>query len=246
VDLSQKRPREARARIDIRVAAAPNDTRTLMLAASAYQTLGDLAACERALQRVLGIDANNLAAYAMLARTYLAQHRLDAALARYEEVARRDPKPVAAETMIGIILQARNQPGEAQRHFERALQLDARAAVAANNLAWIYAETGGQLDTALRLAQTAREELPGRAEVNDTLGWIYLKKGLVDLALAPLERSVEEQPSNAVYRYHLAVAYLDTGQRAKARQTFEEALRLQADFAGADQARKLLASVKGR
>ena len=154
--------------------------------------------------------------------------------------------PVAAETMIGVILQSQNQPKLAQKHFERAIALDPHAAVAANNLAWLYAQAGGNLDAALALAQSAREALPNRPEINDTLGWIYYRKGLPDLAIPPLEQSVEEQPTNAAYRYHLGLAYLKAEQKAKARRALEEALRLQPDFAGADDARSREGPEHGR
>ena len=73
---------------------------------------------------------------------------------------------MAAETMLGTILLRQNKAGEARKHFERALQINPRAAVAANNLAWDYANSGGNLDTALQLAQTAKAELPDNASVD--------------------------------------------------------------------------------
>ena len=50
--------------------------------------------------------------------------------------------------------------------------------VAANNLAWMFAETGENLDMALQLAQAATRRVPEQPEIQDTLGWIYYKKGL--------------------------------------------------------------------
>jgi Tfp pilus assembly protein PilF len=245
VDLSENKSAEAKRRVDALVTKAPNDPRALALAASTYASAGDLKGSEALLQLVLRVEPNNVTTYDMLARVYLAQGQLDAARERFEDIARRDPKSVAAETMIGVILQSQNQPKLAQKHFERAVMLDPHAAVAANNLAWLYAQDGGNLDAALALAQSARETLPNRPEINDTLGWIYYRKGLPDLAIPPLEQSVEEQPSNAAYRYHLGLAYLKTEQKAKARRAFEDALRLQPNFAGAEEARKLLASLRG-
>jgi Tfp pilus assembly protein PilF len=43
-----------------------------------------------------------------------------------------------------------------------------------------------------------------------------------------------------MYRYHLGTAYAKTNQVAKARRTLEDALRLQPDFSGSADARKLL------
>ena len=46
---------------------------------------------------------------------------------------------------------------------------------ALNNLAWNYAEHGGNLTTALTHAKTAQEAEPNNPEVADTLGWIYFR-----------------------------------------------------------------------
>ena len=84
--------------------------------------------------------------------------------------------------MLGTILELQGSKDEAKARYNKALQIDPRAAVAANNLAWIDANTNGNLDVALQLAQTAKAQLPNRHEVDDTLGWIYYKKGLSSLA----------------------------------------------------------------
>ena len=80
--------------------------------------------------------------------------------------------------MLGLLLHAQRDVPGAIEHYEKAVALDPRvAAPAANNLAWLYAENGENLDRALELAQIARAQLTGDAEPLDTLGWVYLKKG---------------------------------------------------------------------
>ena len=55
----------------------------------------------------------------------------------------------------------------------KAIEVDAstwaRCAPAANNLAWIFSEHGGDRDRALALAQTAKELAPENPQVSDTL-----------------------------------------------------------------------------
>ncbi len=119
--------------------------------------------------------------------------------------------------MIGVIYELQGKPLEAKKAYEKALALDQRAAVAANNLAWAYAESGENLDLALQLAQTAKSQIPDNAEVSDTLGWIYLKKGLAPLAITAFRQATEQDRSNAVIHYHLGLAYMKDGQRRAAR-----------------------------
>ena len=140
-----------------------------------------------------------------------------------------------------MIFEVQNKPEEPQKRYEAILDRDPEAAAAANNLAWLYAERGGDLDKALRLAQTARRIIPDDPRVSDTLGWVYYKKLLPSLAVPEFERSVEKDPGNPVYHYHLGVAYLEAGDKAKARAALQHALKLQPNFAGADEARVALA-----
>ena len=93
--------------------------------------------------------------------------------------------PTAALTMSGLLLQAGGNQAEARKRFERAVAGDERAVVAANNLAWMYADAGEKLPEALRLARSAAELVPDNADMLDTLGWVYLKSSLPALAVAP-------------------------------------------------------------
>jgi Flp pilus assembly protein TadD len=120
------------------------------------------------------------------------------------------------------------------------LQLDRSAVVAANNLAWIYAEDGSNIDLALTLAQTAKAKLPDQPEINDTLGWIYIKKGLGTLAVPPLEQAVARDPGNPGYLHHLGAAYALAGATDKARATLTRALALDGTSADASRSREYL------
>ena len=234
----------ARVRIAARLAQAPDDPQVLVLDARTQATSGDQAGAERTLRKVLEVAPDQLQAYGMLGHLYLAQGKLDLAKARFEHLASRQPSSISARTMVGLILQMQGRNDEALRAYEQVLEIDPRAPVAANNLAWMYAEEGGNLDVALQLAQSARAGLPDSAEAADTLGWVYLKKGLVSLAFDPLAQAIEKSPSTGLFHYHLGVAYARSGDPARARAAIETALKLDRTFEGADQARKMLTELR--
>jgi Flp pilus assembly protein TadD len=148
--------------------------------------------------------------------------------------------------MVGIILQTQGDIKGARERFERAIEIDPEAAVAANNLAWIYAEAGENLDQALQLAQTAQRHMPDAASVNDTLGFVYVKKDLAALAIPPLKASTEKEPGNPRYQYHLGLAYASAGDAVSARRSLTRSISLKPDFEGAQHARTLLASLTSR
>lgn len=240
IDVSAKRPDSARARVEQQLTQRPRDIGMLLLGARTYAATGDRMRTEQMLRRALDVDPSVLQAYTLLAELYIRQGRLDEARREFETVAARRPTSVAAHTMVGIILQTQKKTREARERYEKAITIDPHAAVAANNLAWMYAEDGGSLDAALALAQTAKGRLPDQPEVNDTLGWIYYRKNLGTLAIPPLRASVEKDPDNPLYQYHLGLAYAQTGDDIKARMALSRALALQSDFEGAEDARRML------
>jgi Flp pilus assembly protein TadD len=111
--------------------------------------------------------------------------------------------------MLGMLLEAQQHRDEARRAYEAVLALQPTAGVAANNLAWLYADDG-RLDDALRLALVAKQALGRASQARDTLAWIYLKKRQPREAIPLLAECLDAQPENPTYRYHLALAYRDT------------------------------------
>jgi tetratricopeptide (TPR) repeat protein len=243
VDLAEKKNAAAISRIESQLAARPGDVDLMSLYGMALASVGDLTRAEATYQKVVEASPNNLDAYSRLAGIYLAQNRLDDARTRYEEIVKRDPKSVAAETMLGTILAQQNKSEESRKHFERALEIDPRTPVAANNLAWDYANNGGNLDVALQLAQTAKAVLPDNASVSDTLGWVYYKKGLASLAVTALEQAATQDTSSANIRYHLGLALAQQGNKPDARKALGDALRLNPSFPSAADAKRTLASL---
>jgi Flp pilus assembly protein TadD len=142
--------------------------------------------------------------------------------------------------MLAMLLEGEGRTADAEKEYQRALSLDPRAAIAANNLACLYLAQNRNLDQALQLAQTALEQMPEEPHVSDTLGWIYVKKNMSGLAIRQLELSAAKVPTDPVFRYHLGMAYLQAGEADKARRALRQALDLKADFDGAVDAKKAL------
>jgi tetratricopeptide (TPR) repeat protein len=245
LDLARKDAESVIRRVEARLARTPKDPAALLLASGAYARVGDAKRAEELLRRTIEVDGANVQAYDLLGRMYLSQQRLDEALAEFDALVKRQPRPVQALTLAGVILEAQKKPEEARQRYQQALAIDPDMPVAANNLAWMYVESGDNMDVALQLAQTATRRLPDNPAMQDTLGWVYYKKGLASLAVPPFERSVKLEPGNPVFHYHLGLAYMKAGESTRARSALQEALALAPDFAGAAEARRMLASLKG-
>lgn len=222
---------------------APDDPRAFYLAAQTYILAGEPARAEAALRRSIELNVSFTQAHHRLGELYLEQQKFDDARRVYDRLIELRPNDVPAHSMIALLLHSQQRYEEAKRVYERILSIDPRALVAANNLAYLYASDGEKLDVALSLAQTAKNAQPDDPDVNDTLGWVYYKRGLPTLAIPPFEQSIKAAPENPIYHYHLGLAYLQMGDHLKARTALERALELQPDFDGAAEARKALAAI---
>ena len=217
VDMLENKVPEARARVDARLVTEPNRPELMTLAARVYASQKDYGRAESLLRQAIQQDPNTQGAYAMLAQILLANGKLEAARVEFDQIAQRDNKNLAAKTMAAMIVHQQNKIADAKKRYEEIVNENPAAAVAANNLAWLYAEEGDRLDEALRLAQSAAVRLPENPEVQDTIGWIYYKQELPALAIPRFEKSVEKSPDTASYHYHLALALSKSGANESAR-----------------------------
>lgn len=239
LDVVQKRPEAARRRIEAAVANPAASVSVQLLAARFYAQQRDFEPAIALLRRVIGKDPSNLEAYSALGAIYVAQRRLPAARAELIQASQLQPS-VSTITMVGLLYHLEDDLDQARVWYEKALAIDPRAAAAANNLAWLLAERNERLDAALLLAQTARAQLPTRPEVSDTLGWVYYKKDMAGMAVPMFTRSVEQDPKNAMYHYHLGLALARQGNDAAARASLQRALNLQPDSPYASDATRAL------
>jgi Tfp pilus assembly protein PilF len=125
------------------------------------------------------------------------------------------------------------------------LQAEPDYPVAANNLAYLLLEHGGNPDVALSYAQVARHGMPDAPNSADTLAWAYYQKGVYELAIDLLEGAVKEKPQNPTYHYHLGLAYLKANKMVKAKEHLEQALQINPRYPHADEIRKALSELAG-
>ncbi|BCS36055.1 hypothetical protein TBR22_A52920 [Luteitalea sp. TBR-22] len=243
LDIAEKAPARAIARLEPAIAKDGNNTALLALLAEAYRASGDMPRAEESLRRAVSGDPRFQMGYAMLAQLYTKQGRLEEARKEWEQLVSRDPVNTGARTMVGVLLETQGKRDAAMKTYEEAVKSDPRAAVAANNLAYIYAEQGTSLDMALQLATSAKQVLPNDSSIDDTIGWVYYKKGLPSLAVGPLKESLKKQPDQPEVLYHLGMSYAKLGDKAKAKEALARALTLNPKVGG-DEARRALQSVQ--
>ena len=188
----------------------------------------------------MSVDPRFTAGYGMLAQLYLRQKRTDEARAEFEAMAERDPSAVGPKTMVAMLLDQQGKREEAKKVYEATVSGTDNAPVAANNLAFIYAEQGTNLDEALQLATSAKQRLPNDAGVDDTIGWIYYKKGLAELGRQVIRREFEKAPGQSRGAVSSRPRIRQARRESQARDALERALKLNPRVGG-EEAQRVLA-----
>ena len=194
-------------------------------------------------ERAIQLSPDLTQAYLQLAELHRDHGEIDTAIEVYEEAAALQPKAAPIRALIGSMYLQKGDLEQARKNLERAMTLDANFAIAANNLAWIYAKQGANLDVAVSLAQKAKQLLPDQVSISDTLAWIYYQKGNYAGAIPLLEECVERAPQEATFRYHLGMTLLASGEKGGGRQQLETALHLRLTGDDGQEARRALSQL---
>jgi tetratricopeptide (TPR) repeat protein len=241
IHMAQGKASEARDRVSRQLETVPNSPFLYDLLGTLWVKAKDLGQAEQAFKRAIELDNSLLSAYLNLAQTYYQAGKIGQAIKEYESVLAKEPQSTQALMMLGVIHESKQEHDKARARYEEILKFNAQFAPAANNLAWILVEHGGNLDVALAHAQTARERRPDDPYVADTIGWIYYKKHAYLLAVSLLREAAERLSHEPLVQYHFGMALYKSGDHASAKKALHTALKLNPNFTGSDEARKTLA-----
>ncbi len=190
-------------------------TRTLDL-------LGDLAVrdgeFDTAIQHFSGAEARepSAATAAKLNQTQMRAGKIDEALAGLKAAHENYPRDVTILILLATLYESRGDTVDALASYEKAIAIDANSTVALNNAALLKISTG-QIG-ALAMARQAYELAPEDANVIDTYAWVMAKSGqpadsLRFFAEAEGLSKDMEQPAEASFQYHYAIAEILAGER---------------------------------
>lgn len=244
IKTNEGKSEEARKRVLQQLEQAPQSPFLHNLLGQLWSNDRSFALAEQEYRKAIELDNSVLQSYLNLARTHLQLGKQDDAMREYDLVLAKDPNSVQAHMMLGMIHQSRHEFDKAQSRYEAILKLNPRFAPAANNLAWIMVEQGGNLDVALGHAQTAREANSNDPHIADTLGWLYYKKNAFLLAVNLLKESIEKLPNEPEVFFHYGMAQAKNNNAPEAKKALQTALKLNPSFSGAEEARKTLDGLK--
>jgi tetratricopeptide (TPR) repeat protein len=163
--------------------------------------------------------------YARIGDGYIRKKDFSGAIEQLRKAHELEPDSTQIINALALLLENSGNHTEARKLYQESISRKQDDPEALNNLAYLMAETGGNLDEALTLATRAKQKLPNYLEISDTIGWIYLKKNLADSAVDIFKDLVAKAPDNATYHYHYAMAFMQKGDKANAKKQCEDALK---------------------
>ncbi len=225
-DLLDKQPEKALARVQAQIAKVPNNPAMYNDLAQLQLHMKDFAGAQASAQKAMQLNKEFEPALEAYSQASLATGNADAALAAWQGWLATHPNDARANTLMGTIEETKGDTNKAMDLYKKAIQLDPAQAVAANNLAYLMIESGGNSDVALGYAQTARRALPQAPSTADTLAWVYYHKGTFGLARDLLQDAEKQDPQDASIHYHLGLTLSKLGDKAGATTELKKATEL--------------------
>jgi tetratricopeptide (TPR) repeat protein len=186
---------------------------------------GDQAQALLAFKRAKALDPKNTATDLALAQLDLKDAKWETARQSLGKVLNSKGENSQARLWLGMLESVNGNQQAAIDHFQKVIDREPNNILALNNLAYLLAGNQKRTDEALKYAQKAKELAPDNPDIEDTLGWVLYQKGIYSSAVRHLE-SAASKKATAQGQYHLAMAYLKTGQESRGRSLLEKLLRM--------------------
>jgi tetratricopeptide (TPR) repeat protein len=238
---------QAVARVEQLVASEPRNAPALDLLGQLYVSTNNIPQAIQVLNRAIQAAPTWWYPYRSLAVAYLAQKDPQRAIQAYQDGINAAPDAEQLTFELASFYERQGRIDDAISLYERIYEHNPGSVRAADTLAMLlvtYKTDQPSLDRARDVTRRFANSDDGT--LLDANGWVRFKRGEYADALPVLQRAAQRAPDSKIIRYHLGMAELHQGEVARARSDLETALSGAAKFAGADEARTTLASLKDR
>ncbi len=140
-----------------------------------------------------------------------------------QQKAGNDPRPWL---LYGALMSGAGNNAAATIAYQEVLKRDRQNPFALNNLAFLMAKNGEDLQKALSMAEEARRGMPRSVEVHDTLAYVYVRLGMKRNAAAALEQMLQFQASGDQERTRRVIGRIANGSLDDVRVEMEQAGRM--------------------
>ncbi|MEK6398883.1 MAG: tetratricopeptide repeat protein, partial [Terriglobus sp.] len=207
---------EAVAMLQQQTARDPRSSQLYRVLAQAQLVAGDTKGAEASARHGLALAPAERSLLQVFSEAALANGNLNEPVTRWQQWMTDHPNDPHGPAALGALYESAGEETRAMELYRRSLALQPDQPEISAAIASLSADTGGNLDVALSLAQTAYQAAPGSAQAADAVGWINYKKGLPASGLVPLRSAAALDGTNATILYHLGTVQATLGDMANA------------------------------
>lgn len=181
-------------------------------------------------QKLLAKDPNDFVAIQLVGFALSRLGRNEEAIALYQGVLQRMAENQEATKLARIWLSSvysnLGDMDRAEAELQLLLEKDPDDAWVNNDLGYLWADRGKNLEQAETMIRKAVAQEPENGSYRDSLGWILFKLGRVEDAIRELEEAARLKKGDATILDHLGDAFFRQGRVEDARKAWEEAEKL--------------------
>jgi len=208
---------------------APHDVEAEFGLSRALSQAGKSDEAVQILRDALKNDAANPELNSLLGYVLSQAGKNDEAIALYKGLLEHYPQNDAmvqiARSGLSVVYVNQGDYAKGESELEILLQRTPDDPGVNNDLGYLYADQGKNLEKAESMIRKALQEKPHESAYLDSLGWVLFKRGKAKEALEPLERAVRSSPSgtDATIYEHLGDVYFQLQDYGKAKSAWEHA-----------------------
>ncbi len=217
---------QARDLLNEELKRSPSNSRRLRVAlANIAVRAGDYDAATTSYNALLQETPEDAGLWMRLGETYRRAKKIDECIGALEKATKVAPNQPGPWLQLAMVMDATGRQDKTRPIYDNLIKLAPDNPIVLNNLAFQMADAGRDLDQALTYAQKAKQQLPNNVDVADTLGWVYIKKNLSDDAIKIFNELLAKRPEHVTWRYHLAMALFQKGDKLQAKKELQQALK---------------------
>jgi tetratricopeptide (TPR) repeat protein len=249
LDMREGQAQAALTRLNQVIAQRRVGPKTILLRANVLAQAGALERAEADALRAFEAAPKLPGAVDLLFAIYQAQGKLDEARQSFEQAEAAGVLHAGARQLLARLYVITGDNAKARETLEKVLADNPEMSGVKNDLAYLLAEDGIELDRALELAKEAQRELGNSAHAADTVGYVYYQKNLYAAALQQFRYAIELSRNGTDgrvdpgYHYHMGLTLYAMGRKEQAARAMQMSLDIDANFAEADDARRILEAV---
>jgi tetratricopeptide (TPR) repeat protein len=190
---------------------------------------------DEALQTIgiaINLDDDNARLRFIEASIYMQARRWDEAIRKLEELLNDDEFKkdnqivLLGQFSLSNVYVQKGELRKGEEILERIIETDPESSQANNDLGYLWADQGKNLDRAEEMIRKALKAEPENPAYLDSLGWVLFKLGKLEDAVPPLEQATQRDMSNdSTVWDHLGDVFLRLAKVDKAIESWQTALQ---------------------